>query len=62
VSKPYQVSRNGKRALEKLFVEIKARGATAESARVYKACLRLAELYKRSEPAGMMNEEFFDNL
>lgn len=33
-----------------------------ESGRVYKTCFRLAELYKRSEPAGMINEEFFDDL
>jgi transposase len=59
---PYRVSRNGKRALEELFVGIEARGAVAESSRVYKACSRVAELYKRSEPAGMMNEEFFDDL
>ncbi len=59
---PYQVSRSGKRALEELFVGTKARGAVVESGRVYKACLRLAEFYKRSEPAGMISEEFFDDL
>jgi transposase len=59
---PYQVSHSGKRALEELFVGIKARGAVAESGRVYKACLRLAEFYERSEPAGMINEEFFSDL
>jgi transposase len=59
---PYQVSHNDKQALEELFVGIKARGAVVESGRVYKACLRLAEFYKRSEPAGMINEEFFDDL
>jgi transposase len=59
---PYKVSHNGKRALEELFVGIKARGAVVESSRVYKACLRLVELYRRSEPAGMINTEFFDDL
>ena len=59
---PYQVSRNGKRTLEELFVGMKARGAVAESVRVYKACSRLVELYERSEPAGMINEEFFNDL
>jgi transposase len=59
---PYHVSHNGKRALEELFIGIKARGAVVESSRVYKACSRLVELYKRSEPAGMINEEFFDDL
>jgi transposase len=59
---PYQVSRNGRRALEELFMRVRARGAVAESGRVYKACLRLVELYERSEPAGMIDEEFFDDL
>ena len=59
---PYHVSHNGKRPLEELFIGIKARGALVESGRVYRECLRLVELYKRSEPAGMINEEFFDDL
>lgn len=59
---PYQVSRKGKRVLEKLFAEIGGRGAVAESSRVYEECLKLTELYKRSEPAGMINEGFFNDL
>ena len=41
---------------------MKARGGRAESRDVYHACLRLTEFYKRSEAAGMINEDFFDDL
>jgi transposase len=33
-----------------------------ESHRVYQTCRKLAEFYERSKAAGMINEDFFDDL
>jgi transposase len=59
---PFTVVRDGKRALETLLAGVKARGAHAESHHVYQACQRLAEFYERSKAAGMINEDFLDDL
>ena len=59
---PFTVVRNGKDALETLFVSVKAKGAVTESNRVYKACQKLVELYDKSRTADMINEDFFDDL
>jgi transposase len=59
---PFNVVHDGKRALETLLTEVKARGAQAESQRVYQTCQRLVELYDRSKAAGMINGDFFDDL
>lgn len=59
---PFAVVRDGKRELEALLLSIKAKGALAECHRVYQACQKLVELYERSKAAGMINEEFFDDL
>ena len=59
---PFVVARDGKDTLEAFLFGVKARGARAESNDVYQACLRLTEFYERSEAAGMINKEFFDDL
>jgi transposase len=59
---PFTVVRDSKDALEALFVSAKAKGAVTESNRVYKACQKLVELYDKSRTAGMINEDFFDDL
>ncbi len=59
---PFTVVHDGKRALETLLAGVKTRGAQAESHRVYQACQRQAEFYERSKAAGMINEDFFDDL
>ena len=59
---PFVVVRDGKDTLEAFLLGVKARGARAESNDVYQACLRLTEFYERSEAAGMINKEFFDDL
>ena len=59
---PFTVVCDGKRALETLLTSVKARGAQAEAQRVYQSCQRLAEFYERAKAAGMINEDFFDDL
>jgi transposase len=59
---PFVVVRDGEDALEAFLLGVKARGARAESNDVYQTCLRLTEFYERSEAAGMINKEFFDDL
>jgi len=59
---PFVVVRDGKDTLEAFLLGVKARGARAESNDVYQTCLRLTEFYERSEAAGMINKEFFDDL
>ncbi len=59
---PFAVVRDGEHALEAFLLGVKARGARAESHRVYQACRRLAEFYERSKATGMINEDFFDDL
>jgi len=59
---PFTVVRDGQDSLEAFLLGVKARGVRAESHDVYHACLKLTEFYKRSEAAGMINEDFFDDL
>jgi len=59
---PFTVVRDGKRALGTFLVSVKAKGAMTESHRVYQTCQKLAEFYQRSKAAGMINEDFFDDL
>lgn len=59
---PFTVVRDGKSALETFLVSVKAKGALTESHRVYQACQKLAEFYEKSKAAGMINEDFFDDL
>lgn len=59
---PFTVVRDGKSALETFLVNVKAKGALTESNRVYQACQKLAEFYEKSKAAGMINEDFFDDL
>ena len=59
---PFAVVRDGEHALEAFLLGVKARGARAESRRIYQTCRRLAEFYERSREAGMINEDFFDDL
>jgi len=59
---PFTVVRDGKDAFETLFVSAKTKGAVTESHRVYQLCQKLVEFYEKSRAAGMINEDFFDNL
>jgi len=59
---PFAVVSDGKDALEAFLVGVKARGAQAESHRVYQACRDLLELYERAKAAGMINRDFFNDL
>ena len=59
---PFTVVRDGKGTLETHLASIKAKGALTESHRVYQACQKLVEFYGRSKAAGMINEDFFDDL
>jgi len=59
---PFTVVRDGKDALEMSLISAKAKGAITESHRVYQACQKLAEFYEKSRAAGMINEDFFDDL
>jgi len=59
---PFTVVRDGKRALETFLATVKSRGALTESHRVYQTCQKLADFYERSKTAGMINEDFFDDL
>ena len=59
---PFTVVRDDKSALETFLVSVKAKGALTESHRVYQACQKLAEFYEKSKAAGMINEDFFDDL
>lgn len=59
---PFTVVRDGKRALGTFLVSAKAKGAMTESHRVYQTCQKLVELYDKSRAAGMINEDFFDDL
>ncbi len=59
---PFTVVSDGKSALETFLVSDKAKDALTESHRVYQACQKLAEFYEKSKAAGMINEDFFDDL
>jgi transposase len=59
---PFGVVRDGKNSLEAFLLRVKARDTRTESNDVYQTCLRLIQFYERSETAGMINEEFFDDL
>jgi len=59
---PFTVVRDGKSALETFLASDKAKGALTESHRVCQACQKLAEFYEKSKAAGMINEDFFDDL
>ncbi len=59
---PFTVIRDGKSALNTFLVSVNAKDALTESHRVYQACQKLAEFYERSKAAGMINEDFFDDL
>ena len=59
---PFAVVQGGKGALEAFLLGVKTRGARAESHRVYQICRRLVEFYEMSKAAGMINEDFFNDL
>lgn len=59
---PFTVVRDGQDALNSLLAGVEAEGALAESYRVYQACQNLVEFYEKSRSAGMVNEDFFDDL
>jgi len=59
---PFTVVHDGQDALNSFLGNVEAKGALSESYRVYQACQDLAEFYERSRPAGMVNEQFFDDL
>ena len=59
---PFTVVREGKSAIATFLVSGKAKGAVTESNHVYQACQKLAEFYEKSKAAGMINEDFFDDL
>lgn len=59
---PFAVVRNGKPALQEFLSEVCTRGAVAQSQRLFRKCEVLAEFYRRAEAAGMVDEDFFDDL
>jgi transposase len=59
---PFAVVRDGKQALQDFLTGVYARGSQAQSHRLHRTCQTLSEFYNRAEAAGMVNEDFFNDL